>query len=226
MSDSDEFSQIEERIESLLEYESEIMRVDNLVIDSFEEHLRQFREIPNQNVLADSLNTILSIEIESEESVNVVFTLLNTVLQFDSDHIHHLKDQEASRDFIDFLQSMSTKYQLDVLEMKRKNEDGELFYRHDGTELTRRANGRVGMNYRGYLGRSSFEFSTSLPSNLDMIRHLVNGQSRAMDEFPQDAYRELERDFFDVLQESISDLRDKYTNIEKIAEEEGWQNES
>lgn len=201
----------EERAQALVENEDEILVVGDLIDETLSEFREHYHKLPEQDHLISSLETTLTGTVDEDDMDEVLYPVLNFILNYNTEEIRNLRRQGASEELLRLMGRLGMKYQSYILKVRRKWFQGPNFLLDHEVDIVRRGPTNFpGINHTFQSGDDDeIELTMSLTSNLRLARNILQAQNRALRNVPEEAREEIPKEFIDGLREELNTIQEQ-----------------
>lgn len=199
-----------ERAQLLVEFQDQILAVEDELDIAFEEYREHFHRVPDQDLVISAVESVLAGSIDEERIEDVVYPVLNFILNHGVEEVQTLRAQDPRQEFLNFMSRLGVKYQAFVYDIRNRWLQGPHSWRDMETSFVRRENNQPGIDYKIYVGdQDEVDLSVSLRSNLQLVRYLLNQENRAIEHFPEEAEERIHSEEIERIEVALSTMKEQ-----------------
>lgn len=200
----------EERARVLVEFQDEILAVRDELDKTFDEFREHHHRVPDQDLVISAVEAVLAGSIDEDQIEDVVYPILNFILNHGVKELQALRSQDPNREFLNFLSRLGVKYQAFLYKTRNRWLQGPHSWRDVETSFVRRGNDFPGIDYKLYVGdQDEMNLSVSLRSNLQLAGYLLDQEIRAIERFPKEVEEQIHSEEIERIEEALKTMKEQ-----------------
>ena len=218
MSESSQNTYIEDALETIANYESDISPHCELIKDILQEQLKESDLDKSKQAITRPISDVLYASTEDRDvSDEIAGAIFGYLLVKPDNNYKILKDSGLSKEMTEYLYTIKLRYQTDILRIYLSNRQGKEYWTNiEGDYVYRPSSNTIGIDYTIEKHYSEFiEITTSVESNLELILRLLEEEKGAIRYFGRLASEQINQQTIDDIESSIEDIKQDLKEIEE-----------
>lgn len=210
-SDTQDETPLDRAIDTLVEYEDQIVENRDLIRVGLEEQIKPSEPRIRSGDVVNGIAMALSSSLDEDDATQVSSALLNCLTNATTDFIAQIKEREPRDELLTFMAEVSMKYQMPASALLSAEVEGPNYWTRVDTDLTIRSpQAQPSLTHHVILNQGrTVDIDTNLDSNLRLARYLLSQHIEALDLLGDDISSRVDQNIIADIADTVSEIQER-----------------